>query len=60
MGYVICAILSLGAGAFLMALISAKDRNEELDRVYEQGYNAGCTRTWAQVRKFNRKGKKGK
>jgi len=60
LGYILCSIFSLAAGAILMALVTAKGMSKELDRVYEQGYNTGCTRTWAQIRKFNQKGNKGK
>lgn len=54
MGYILTAIFCLLIGAVLMALVSARSRSDELNQVYEQGYKAGCSKTWAQVRKFNR------
>ncbi len=55
MWYVVTAIVCLAVGAFFMALVAGKAKDDELSDVYDQGYRAGCSKTWAQVRKYGRK-----
>lgn len=54
MEYVVCSVICLALGAFVMALIAVVSGSEELDKVYRQGYIAGYKHAWTQVRKFNR------
>lgn len=55
MEYVITAIVCLAVGAVTMGLVAGKIKDDELNDAYDQGYKAGCSRTWAQVRKYTRK-----